>query len=110
MSKDGLMHSIPKPPEVVDFLRCNNADIEWYVRMPADALLEDPKVTTLLGQYKEDNTTPEAIVPCDRHITFHIEKGGVVCWNKIKTVLVGQTQYPTGQSGKQKRYHTTLNM
>ena len=26
----------PRIPDVVDFSRCNNADINWYIRMPTD--------------------------------------------------------------------------
>ena len=40
---------LQSPPEVVEFLRCNNADNEWYRRMPTDPTLVDPKVKSCLG-------------------------------------------------------------
>ena len=44
MSKDGWKHACPKLPELVDSSRCNNADINWYVRMPINPSLVDTKV------------------------------------------------------------------
>ena len=34
-SKDGWRHSTPRPPELVEIPRCNNAGIEWNEKMPA---------------------------------------------------------------------------
>ena len=53
----------PRPPEVVDFPRCNNADTDWYMRMPIDPPLADPKVEMMLGQCKEEDATQEATIP-----------------------------------------------
>ena len=39
---------------------------------------------------------------------LHIEVGRNVCWKKSNTMLVGQTQYTAGQSGKKRRHCTTL--
>ena len=36
---------------------CKNADIDWYVRMPSDPPLVDPKVERLLQLYKEEDIT-----------------------------------------------------
>ena len=44
ISTDGLKHSTPRVPKVVDFTRCSNADFDWYGRMPADPPPVDPKV------------------------------------------------------------------
>ena len=41
-------------------------------------------------------------------IGLHIQVGRNVCWNKSNTVLVGQTQYLAGQSGKKRRCCKTL--
>ena len=57
------MHSTPRHQEVVDFPRCNNADIELFVTMPTDCPLVDLKVEMLLGQCMEEGTTPVATIP-----------------------------------------------
>ena len=44
----------PRFPEVVDFPRCNNADTDWYVRMPTDPPLFDSKVEMLLKLCKKE--------------------------------------------------------
>ena len=36
MTWDHLKHSTLRLLEVVDFPRCHNADIDWYMRMPMD--------------------------------------------------------------------------
>ena len=43
MSKRGQKHSTPRFPQVVESLRYNRADIDWYMRMPTDPPLADPK-------------------------------------------------------------------
>ena len=58
-----LKHSTPRLPEVVDFPRCNNADIDWYVSMPANPPPGDPKVETLPKLYKEEGATLELTSP-----------------------------------------------
>ena len=60
MSKDGWRHSIPRPPEVVEFPRCNNAGFEWYGRLPADPSLLGPKGKKLLKPSEGENATVEA--------------------------------------------------
>ena len=57
------MCSSPKLPEVVDFPRCNNADIDWYVTMPTDTPPVDPKVEVLPELCKEQDATLEPISP-----------------------------------------------
>ena len=51
--KDGWRHSTPRPPEVVEFPWCNNADTEWYGRIPADPPLVDPKAKSSLSHLRE---------------------------------------------------------
>ena len=45
------------------FLRCNNAGIECYGRMPADPPLVDPKGEKLLGPSEGEDATLEATDP-----------------------------------------------
>ena len=47
----------------MEFPRCNNAHIEWYVRMPADLPLTDAKGKELIGQCEEEDATLEATDP-----------------------------------------------
>ena len=47
------------PPEVVEFPKYYNADIEWCGRMPTDPPLVDPRVEMLLGQCEDEYATPE---------------------------------------------------
>ena len=54
MSKDGLKHSTPRLPEVAHFPRCNNADIDLYMRIPSNPSLVDPKGEMLLDLDDED--------------------------------------------------------
>ena len=56
------MHSIPRSPEVVDFPRCNNTEIESFMRMPTDLPMVAYKVEMLLGQCEEVDATLEATV------------------------------------------------
>ena len=57
------MYSTPWAPEVVDFPRCNLADIEWYMRMQTDLPLVDPKVEMLFWQCEEEDATLEETMP-----------------------------------------------
>ena len=57
------MHSTPRPPDEMDFPRCNTADIEWYVRMSNNAPLVAPKVEMLLGPVEEKGAILEATTP-----------------------------------------------
>ena len=59
MSKDRWIHSTPGLPEVADFPRCNNAEIEWYGRMPTDPPLVNPKVEMLLQQCEREKMPPQ---------------------------------------------------
>ena len=43
IKKGGWKCTNKRPPEVVDFLRCNTADIDWYMRMPIYPPMLDPK-------------------------------------------------------------------
>ena len=47
MYKDGWKCLTPRFPDVMDFPRCNNADNDWYMRMPTDPPPVDPKVYML---------------------------------------------------------------
>ena len=47
----------------MEFPRCNNADIEWYGRMPTDQPLVGPKSAKALGQCEEEGATLEATDP-----------------------------------------------
>ena len=59
--KDGRRHSAPSPHVAVEFLWCNNADIQWYGRMTTDPPLIDLKGEKLPGQCEEEDATLEAI-------------------------------------------------
>ena len=43
MSKGVWKQTMPRLQGVVDFPRFNRTDIEWYIRMPTDPSLVDPK-------------------------------------------------------------------
>ena len=101
------MHSIPRPLEEVDFPSCKNADMEWDMRIPTGPSLVDHKVKMLLGQCEKQDATPEATRPMTDN-QLYTEMGRNACWNKSNTVLLGQTQYSAGWSGKKGRYCTTL--
>ena len=62
----------------------------------------NPEVETTLEISEEDVATLQPTFP--KMITFHMEMGRYVCSNKGNTLLVGQTQYEAGSSGKTKRY------
>ena len=51
------------PPELMGFLRCNNAGIEWYGTMLADSPLVDPKGKRPLEPSEGEDATQEAINP-----------------------------------------------
>ena len=88
-------------PKVVDLPRCNNADSDWYVRMPADPPPVDPKVETLPQVYQEKAATLEPALPVKD--SFQTEMGGYVSWKKINNRNVSQIQNTAGQSGKKSR-------
>ena len=48
---------------MVDFPKCNNAYIDWYVRMQTDLPLVDLKVEMLPELCKEEGATLEPIFP-----------------------------------------------
>ena len=50
----------PRPPEVVECPKCNNAGFEWYGRMPADLPLVGPKGEKLLELSEGEDATLEA--------------------------------------------------
>ena len=95
MSKDVWKHSTPRSPEVGDFQRCNNADIDWYMGMPTDQLPVDPKVERLPALCEEDSATLEPTFPMIA-VSFHIQMGMFVCWNKSNTLPVHQIQNVAG--------------
>ena len=73
----------PRPLEAVGLPKCNNADTVWYVRMPTDQLLVDPKVENLLGQCMED-TTLEATVPMTDNQLPHCTGVRVILWFSVR--------------------------
>ena len=109
MSKDGLRHSTPRPPEVVEIPRCNNVGIMWNEKMPAGPPLEGPKGEKLPEPPEgEDATLLWKHLILGQIIGLHIELGRNVCWNKSNTMPVSQTLYLEGQAGKKRRHCTTL--
>ena len=53
------MHSTPRLSDVMGFPRCDIADIDWYVRLPRDPHLVDPKVEMQSELCKEEDSTLE---------------------------------------------------
>ena len=68
MPKDGWKHSTSRLSAEVYFLRYNNADIYWYMRMSTDPPPADPKVETLPQLCKEERATLEPTFPCNRQL------------------------------------------
>ena len=56
-------HSTPRPPEVVEISRCNNAAIEWNEKVPAGPPLEGPKGEKLTEPPEGEDATMEASDP-----------------------------------------------
>ena len=50
-------------PEVLDFSRCNNSDIDWYMMMQTDLPPVGPKVEMLLELWKEEDAFLEQTFP-----------------------------------------------
>ena len=48
---------------MVDFPRFNNADIDWYVRMPTYAPPVDPNIETQSELSEEEGATQEPTLP-----------------------------------------------
>ena len=69
-------------PEVVDFPRCNNADIDWYIRRPTGLSLVDPKAEM---QHEEEGATLGPTLPATD--SFQIKICRYVSWNKSNTML-----------------------
>ena len=57
----------------MDIQKHNNADIDWYVRMPTDPPLVDTKVETLTRLCQEEGATLEPTFPVV--VSFHTEMG-----------------------------------
>ena len=75
--------------------------------MPGGPPLEGPRGEKLPEPPEEEGATPEASDPRTENL-LHIEVGRNVCWKKSNTMLIGQSQYLAGQSGKKRRHCTTL--
>ena len=60
MSKGGWKCSNPRFQKVANFMRCNNADIDWYERMPTDPPLVNPKVEMPLVLCEEEDVILES--------------------------------------------------
>ena len=69
------MHSTLRIPDVVDFPRCNIADIICYMRKPTDPPLVDPKVEILPQLCEEENATLELTFPMT--VSFYTEMGSM---------------------------------
>ena len=77
----------PKAPSGRDFPSGNSTDTDWYLRMPMDPPLVDPKDEMQPELCEEASATQE---PTDLEIVgFHIHMGRYLCWNKSNTMLFG---------------------
>ena len=56
VSKAGGKHSTSRLPEVMDVPRCNNADIDWYMRMPTDPPPIDANMKCFLNYVRKKVT------------------------------------------------------
>ena len=72
---------------------CNDANIDWYIRIPTDPPSGDSKVTMQPEICKEEGATLEPAFPIVDN--FHIEMGRYVCWNKSNMMHVSQIQNVT---------------
>ena len=70
-------------------------------------LLKAPKVKSCLSHLRKKVPLWKHPIPGQK-ICLHIEVGRNVCLKKSNTMLVSQTQYLAGQSGKERRHCTTL--
>ena len=70
-------------------------------------LWKAPKVKSCLSHLRKKVPLQKHLIPGQK-ICLHIEVGRNVCWKKSNAMLVSQTQYPAGQSGKKRRHCTTL--
>ena len=105
--RDGWTHSILRLLEVLDSPKCNKGAIDWYIRMPTDPHPVNPKAGKLHGQCKKEDATLGPAFPVIK-VSFCIEIGRNVHWNKSNTVLVGQIQEAVGYPGKKSRYYYHL--
>ena len=70
-------------------------------------LWKAPKVKSCLSHLGKKMPLQKHPIPGQK-ICLHIEVGRNVCWKKSNTVLVSQTQYLAGQSGRKRRHCTPL--
>ena len=54
---------LPQGSQRVDFPRCNNDEIDWYMKMQTDPPQVDPKVETLSELCEEEGATLEPTFP-----------------------------------------------
>ena len=64
---------MPSLPEVVDFPTCNNADLDWCVRMPTNPPPVYPKFEMLPWLCEEKGPTLDPTLTVI--VSFHIEMG-----------------------------------
>ena len=57
MPRDDWICLIPRLPELVGLPRFQRTDIDWYMRMPTDPPLVNPKVEMLLELCDEEDAT-----------------------------------------------------
>ena len=62
MFRDGWNHQ-SQSYQSVKIPRCSNADVDWYVRMPTDPPLFDPKVEMLPELFEREGATLEPTFP-----------------------------------------------
>ena len=67
--------------------RCNNADIDWKMRMPTNSPLIDLKVEMPIQLCEKEDTVPEPNLPMTEN-QLPIKMGRYECWNKSKTIPV----------------------
>ena len=70
-------------------------------------LWKAPEAKSCLSHLREKVQLWKQAIPGQK-ICLHNEVGRNVCWKKSNTMLVSQTQYLAGQSGKKRRHCTTL--
>ena len=88
----------------MDFSRCNIADIVWYMRIPTDPPPVDSKVKIQPTLCKAVGATWNQ--PSPQQSASALSRGKYVCWNKRKTMLVGQTKMQLADlEKKEMMYH-----
>ena len=101
---DTWMCPTPKLLEVMDSSECNDADIDWYMRMPTNPPLVDSWVEMPLKLCEEEDVILDPIPSETDNQLLHWDVK--VCFG-IKSYNM-QIQYVAGKFGKKRRYCPTL--